>query len=136
MTELLVEHTVHFRRRGRSAPNELAVGAAPMVPVPPGRVPRVSRLMALALRFDGLLRTGTVKDQATLARLGGVTRSRISQILVLLHLAPDIQEALLFLPRVERGRAPLIHADLRPIAVLPDWAVQRRRWRALCRRCR
>ncbi len=65
-----------------------------------------------------------------------MTRARISQILLLLHLAPDIQEALLFLPRVERGPTPLILADLWPIAVLPDWAVQRRRWRALWRRHR
>ena len=136
MTEfLVVEHAIHLRRHGRSSATELVPGPPPTAPVlPPGGVPRIARLMALAIRFDGLLRTGAVKDQATLARLGGVTRARISQILLLLHLAPDIQEALLFLPRVERGPTPLILADLRPIAVLPDWAVQRRRWRALRRR--
>jgi hypothetical protein len=57
-----------------------------------GRVPRLARLMALALRLEGLLHCGVVPHQAELARLGQVSRARISQILNLLHLAPDIQE--------------------------------------------
>jgi hypothetical protein len=64
-----------------------------------------------------------------LARLGNVTRARITQIMNLLSLAPDIQEALLFLPSVEQGRAPVILADLQPIAALADWTRQRRRCR-------
>jgi hypothetical protein len=67
-----------------------------------------------------------------LARLGNVTRARITQIMNLLLLAPDIQEALLFLLPVEQGRAPVILADLQPIAALADWARQRRRWRDVC----
>jgi hypothetical protein len=47
----------------------------------------------------------------------------------LLYLAPDIQEAPLFLPPVQRGRAPVLLADLQPVAALADWARQRRRWR-------
>jgi len=91
----------------------------------------LARLMALAIRFDHLVRSGAVKDYATLARLAKVSRARISQIMNLRHLAPAIQEALLFLPRIERGRAPLLIADLQPIAALADWARQRRHWRAL-----
>jgi hypothetical protein len=87
--------------------------------------------MALALRFDGLVRSGAVQDYAELARLGHVTRARVSQIMNLLNLAPDLQEALLFLPRTQRGRAPLILAQLQPIASTPDWKRQRRRWREL-----
>ena len=56
------------------------------------RVPRLARLMALAIRFEGLLRSGAITDQAHLARLGKVSRARISQILNLLHLAPDNPE--------------------------------------------
>src|SRR5262245_57819311 len=63
-----------------------------------GRVPRVSRLMALAIRIDGLIRSGVVTDQAELARLGLVTRARLTQIMNLLCLAPDIQDQILFLP--------------------------------------
>ena len=85
--------------------------------------------MALAIRFDGLIRDGVVADQAELARLGHVTRARLTQIMNLLHLAPDIQEELLFLPRVERGRDPIQERQLRPIAAVPDWRKQRGMWK-------
>jgi len=65
--------------------------------VPVGRVPRISRLMALAVRMEGLVRGGQVKDYAELARLGGVSRARVTQVLNLRNLAPAIQERLLFL---------------------------------------
>ena len=74
--------------------------------LPNGRVPRISKLMALAIRFDGLIRTGTVNDQSELARLAKVTQPRMTQIMNLLHLAPDIQEEILFLPLVASGRDP------------------------------
>jgi len=90
--------------------------------------------MALAIRFDGLVRDGVVRDFAELARLGHVTRARMTQIMNLLHLAPDIQEAVLFLPRVESGKDPLTERDLRPIAALADWGRQRGRWRKLGKR--
>ena len=63
--------------------------------------------MALALRFDDLLRRGELKDLADIALLGHVCRARATQITNLLMLAPDIQEALLFLPAVEEGRDPV-----------------------------
>ena len=46
-------------------------------------------------------------------------------------LAPDIQEELLFLPSVERGRAPLTVMQLQPIAGQPDWKKQRSTWKEL-----
>jgi hypothetical protein len=87
--------------------------------------------MALALRFDQLLRAGQIASYAELARLGQVTPARISQIMNLLCLAPDLQEALLFLPRVTHGRDPLHLRQLQPIAATVDWQHQRRRWQAL-----
>jgi hypothetical protein len=99
--------------------------------LPSGRVPRVARLMALALRLDELVRTGQVASYSALASLGHVTRARICQIMNLLHLAPVIQEALLFLPSTQRGRDPIILADLQPIAATFDWRKQRRLWRKL-----
>ncbi|MBK9187360.1 MAG: hypothetical protein IPM33_00225 [Phycisphaerales bacterium] len=111
---------------------ELREGEAPVVVLPPpGRVPRVSKLMALAIRFDGLLRSGQVRDFAEIARLGHVTRARVSQIMNLLHLAPDIQEEILFMPRVEAGDDPITERHLRPITRLYDWRDQRRTWRGL-----
>jgi hypothetical protein len=89
--------------------------------------------MALALRFEQLLRAGQITTYAELARLGQVTPARISQIMNLLGLAPDLQEALLFLPRVARGRDPLHLRQLQPIAATLDWQKQRRLWRALGR---
>jgi hypothetical protein len=126
------ECEVHFRRRGRGAPRELTAGAAPaIVAAAPDRVPRVSHLLALAIRLDTLVRTRQVKSYTDLARLGEVTTTRISQILSLVLLAPDIQEEVLFLPRIRRGRAPVILAQLLPIATTADWASQRRKWRAV-----
>ena len=93
-----------------------------------GRVPRVARLMALAIRFDQLIREGVVADQAALARLGKVTRARLTQIMNLLGLAPDIQEAILFLDAVSQGRNWINERDLRPIAALSNWREQRRAW--------
>lgn len=65
-------------------------GVEPDKPGPEGRVPRISKLMALAIRYDGLLREGVVTDLTELARLSHVTQPRITQIMNLLHLAPDI----------------------------------------------
>jgi hypothetical protein len=117
---------------GRAAHGQRRLGAGAPVPaliLAAGRVPRIARLMALALRFDGLLRTGVVQGYAELARLGHVTRARISQIMALLNLAPDLQEALLFLPSTQRGRAPLILRDVLPIATTIEWGRQRRMWK-------
>lgn len=96
-----------------------------------GRVPRVARLMALAIRFDGLLSDGVVDNQSELARLARVTQPRMTQIMNLLHLAPDIQEEILFLPPVERGRDPIHEHMLREVTGAVAWREQRRRWRAL-----
>ena len=98
---------------------------------PAGRIPRVAKLMALAIRFDQLIRDGVVTDQAELARLGHVSRARLTQIMNLLCLAPDIQEEILFLPATERGRDAITEKQLRPIAAIPNWRRQRQMWRDL-----
>jgi hypothetical protein len=87
--------------------------------------------MALAIRFDGMVARGEVKDYAELARLGHVTRARLTQVMNLLNLAPDLQEALLFLPLTEAGRDAVKEWMVRPVAAAPSWAEQRRRWRSL-----
>jgi hypothetical protein len=93
---------------------------------------RIARLLALALRLEQLVRAGAVADYAALATLGHVSRARISQIMNLLLLAPDIQEALMFLPLTLGGRDPLHLRHLQPLATLLDWRQQRSRWRELC----
>src|SRR5258705_7454443 len=89
---------------------------------PAGRaIPRIARLMALAIRFDGLLRAERFRDYAEIARLGRVTRARMTQIMKLLNLAPDIQEQILFLPNLKG----LNERNLRPIVRRIDWTEQR-----------
>ena len=127
-TPLTVECRVAFRRLVKGRKQMQKAPATPRPLVPPGRVPRVSRWMALALRCERLLREGHVASYAELARLGHVTPARISQIMNLLYLAPDVQESILFLPRTLRGRDPTILRDLQPIAAVLDWHVQRRTW--------
>jgi hypothetical protein len=65
------------------------------------RIPRITRLMALAIKFQEMINRGEVRDYADLARLGYVTRARLTQIMNLLLLAPDIQRSFL------EGTAPL-----------------------------
>ncbi len=120
----------HRRGRGRRSFPQ-AASAAPVLPVPPGRVPRVSRLLALAHRLDELVRTGVIADYAALAKLAHVSRARISQIMNLLVLAPNIQETLLYLPRTVRGRDPIHLRQLQPLAAVLDWEQQQNLWRRL-----
>jgi hypothetical protein len=133
---LIVERTFHLgvqvgkrgglRRVVREGPEPEKVIARP----PPGRIPRVARLMALAIRCDGLLRTGAISDATALARLAHVTQPRITQILNLTLLAPDIQEALLDLPPTQTGKAVVKEKHLRHLAGLVHWDAQRAAWRS------
>jgi hypothetical protein len=112
-TPWTIERQVHFRHAGHVHGKEVREGSAPAAPaLLPGRVPRVTKLMALALCCDDLLRSGAIGSYAELARLGDVTRARVCQIMNPVHLAPDLQEGLLFLPRMEGGRDRIILADL------------------------
>ena len=121
---LTVTRPFHVRNGSRSHKVLYDGEAKPSVPC--GRVPRVARLMALAIRFDQLIRDGVVADQAELARLGHVSRARVTQIMNLLYLAPDIQEQVLYLPRTVHGRDPVQLRHLLPIAAEPNWQKQRR----------
>lgn len=120
-----IHFAVHHRRKVAMP------GLAPDTRSPEGRVPRVARLMALAVRFDRLLADGVVGDLTELARLAHVTQPRMTQVMNLLHLAPDIQEEILHLPPVKTGKDVLTERDLRPITQLRDWRRQREAWRRL-----
>ena len=128
---ITIECNIHFERCGRGSRKEVRTGEQPVATPASGRIPRVARFMALAVRFDQLIRAGEVVDYADLARLAQVSRARITQIMNLLMLAPDIQEAVLFLPRVECGRDPIHLRQLQPIALVPDWRKQRCAWAEL-----
>ena len=102
-------------------------------PLPAGRVPRIARLLALAHKLDNLLRQKAIPNYAALGRLGHVSRARISQITNLVHLAPDIQEAILFLPLTVRGRDAIRLRHLQALTPVLDWSRQRALWQELCR---
>jgi hypothetical protein len=123
---LKVEFNVRFDR-GRAGRKTLEAGPSPVEP-PVGGIPRVARLMALAIRFEGLIRRGEVRDYAELARLGHVTRARLSQICALNNLAPDIQAELLGLAVSIVGEKLIQERALRPIAAESSWRTQRRMW--------
>jgi hypothetical protein len=90
--------------------------------------------MAVAIRLERLLRTGEVSDVMELARLGHVTQPRMSQILNLTLLAPDVQEELLFLPRITSGKPAIHEKMLRPIVLEIDWDKQRSMWSQIASR--
>ena len=94
-------------------------------PAPP-RIPRITRLMALAIKFQEMIDRGEVKDYADLARLGFVTRARVTQIMNLLNLHPDIQEQLLYVP----SAIPNEHS-LRSVVAEVEWRAQLHLWNRL-----
>ena len=127
-TGITQTHRLAFIRQHNARRAVRDVPAEPAAETPPGRVPRITKLMALAIRFEHLLASGAVRDQTELAELGHVTRARVTQIMNLLHLAPGIQEEILFLPRVTEGRDPIAERHLRTITAEVDWRRQGVMW--------
>ena len=117
---------IRNRASVRPSPAPESTAAAPA-----GRLPRITRLLALAVRFEGLLRDGSVRNYAELARLGGVSRARITQIMSLRMLAPVIQERILALPAVCLDTDAWNERLLRGVAQRWDWREQMRLWEAL-----
>ena len=94
-----------------------------------GRLPRITRYMALAIYYEDLIRQGHVHDYAEIATLGHVTRARVTQIMNLRLLASDIQEQLLYLQRTLAGRDTLTLGVVQQIALEPSWPNQRLQWK-------
>jgi hypothetical protein len=92
-------------------------------PEPTGRAPRIARLLALAHKLEVMVRSGEIRDYAQLARLGHISPARLTQIMTLLHLAPTIQEYLLFLSAADARF--ITELGLRKIAREPRWDRQR-----------
>jgi hypothetical protein len=118
--------TKSFRiRRNRHGQKRVKPGSE----VQQERVSRITRLMALAIQFDHLIRNGMVADQAEIARRGLVSRARLTQIMDLLLLAPEIQESLL---QYHRPGLPssVTERQVRIICGLPSWETQLALWRS------
>jgi hypothetical protein len=121
-----VAYAFRVSRAAAGAPKRLVVGLATVASAE--RVPRISRLLALAHRFQGMIDCGAVASMADLARLGRVSRARITQIMDLLLLAPDIQEELLYLPSAKSGRDAITLKQMRAVCAAVAWGEQRARW--------
>lgn len=102
----------------------------------PAKLPHITKLMALAIRLEHLLATGQVKDQAEIARTAGITRARVTQILNLTNLAPDIQQAILALAPTTERVPNFREGEVREIAITPSWEKQRLLWKRLVKRKR
>lgn len=129
--KITIECSVHFKN-GAHGRKKLERGEVP-APADRSRIPRISRLMALAIRFDTLIREGHIESMAELARLGHITRARASQIMNLLTLAPDIQEEILYLPPTDKGHDVLSEHHLRAVVSVVFWNRQRGMWEKLRR---
>ena len=123
---LTATHKLEFKSGKRTAKTIVEAGTQPDQPTP-GRLPRITKIMALAIRLDHLIKSGQVTDQAELARVGHVTRARLTQIMTMLQLAPDIQEHLLFLPNSSLITG-VNERQIRSIAQHQDWCTQRKIW--------
>lgn len=126
---LTATHKLEFKSGKRTAKTIVEAGTQLEQPTP-GRIPRITKMMALAIRLDHLIKTGQVTDQAELARVGHVSRARLTQIMDLNLLAPDIQEEILCLSPSDSSRPAVKERDLRNIAHVLSWLKQRAIWRS------
>ena len=129
--QLTINRSFHVKVR-RNGSKSLEDGVAPTKPI--GRIPRITRLLALAHRCRDLVRDGIIINQSELAHYGQISTTRMSQIMWLDNLAPDIQEEILGLPRTVRGRDAILERKVRPIAKTHDWCDQRTKWTDLLNR--
>jgi len=82
-------------------------------------------MLALAHHMQRLLDEGAVESQAELGGMVGFTPGRVSQLLALTTLAPDIAETLLFMVN-EQGRDAITERHLRAVVRHLCWREQRR----------
>lgn len=106
----------------RLAPTDTVVSAIPSsrsLPKSPKepRTPRVVKLLRKAIEWKALLESGEAISQADIARREGVTRARVTQIMGMLRLAPEIHEQIQSLPDIV-GRSPVTERMLRSFRVV------------------
>jgi len=123
MITVLQTITLTKSNKGR---NRLQAGDAVVPLRPRGSIPRIARLMALAIKYQGMLDRGEVSGVTELARLCHVTQPRMSQILNLNLLSPSVQEKILFLPEQTEGKPTIHERALRMACTVIDWESQSR----------
>lgn len=108
----------------RRVPKHRAAPPGPPSTPPPQRLPRIARLMALAIQIQDQIDRREIRDYAEVARVGYVTRARMTQVMNLLNLAPDIQESVLFMDAVPSPS--LVERSIRKLCAEVNWDTQRR----------
>jgi hypothetical protein len=93
------------------------------------KLPRITRLLALAHHLQDLIDQGIVDDYADIARLSGITRSRVTQLMNLGLLAPAIQEEILSF--TESSVVSIKEQGLRKILKTPIWQEQAKIWKEI-----
>ena len=110
--------------------NALSAKARNRKPPKAPQTPKVVELLRTAQEWRRQIDTGDVTNQAEIARREGLTRARVTQIMALTRLAPEIQDHVLSLPAMAR-RSVVTEKALRPIALLENRGVQNDRFREL-----
>jgi len=111
------EIPLRFSRRQKAGRPKKAAATEPL------RVLRIARLMALAIKFQDMVDRREVRDYAEIARLGYVTRARVTQIMNLLLLAPDLQEMIM---DSGAGISTMTEVHIRHALTEVHWGQQRR----------
>ena len=88
-------------RRDRQARKVLAEREAPKIE---DSVPRIARLLALAHKWEGMVRRGETGSYAEIAGVTSLSRARVTQICSLSLLPPNVQEHLLQRESLESPR--------------------------------
>lgn len=123
-----MEYKVDFNNNKGKCKRKKAHPITPSTTIP--KIPRITKLLALAHHLQDLLDQGVVRDYADIARLSGLSRARVTQIMNLTLLAPKIQEEIL-LP----GNNKLSESEqtLRNVLKKLDWKTQITNWKAMQR---
>lgn len=120
---------IQFRLHATRRPDAMELPGSPGATS--GRLPRVTQVLALAIQFQDMIERGEARDYADLARLGCLSRERMSQIMELVWLAPDVQGDILEFPSTATSRFPVSEVAVRRIAGKLRWAEQRELWASL-----
>ena len=83
------------------------------------RTPRVVELLRKAIEWQALLESGEAANQAEIAGREGITHARVTQVMGMLRLAPEIQAHVLSMPNMVR-RPAITERALRPIAQIEE----------------
>jgi hypothetical protein len=125
--------TLRRPKRQGNQPRLSPSGTVPLVDALQVRtkLPRITHTVARAILFEQAITKGEAADFADLARLTGTTRERVSQVMKMMWLAPDIQEEILRLPPARRGTFTVTVPEIAVIADAVMWAEQRELWQKL-----